>query len=106
MDIGKNTLLRAAVISVNLNAVMILLGMVATCVKPLSGLAKVSQVIAIPPSFLLRLVIHPSAHASAMTVVLAMLEGLIGSMIFYTVVAWIVLQLIALRQAKGAASRA
>jgi hypothetical protein len=93
----KSLLFRTLLISVSLNALMILMGTVGDLVKPLSWLAKLSGMIAAPPGFLIRLLIQPKLHSVA-AIVAAMIEGLFGSIIFYTVAAWIVLRLLTLRR--------
>jgi hypothetical protein len=94
----KSLLFKALLISMSVNALMIFVGTVGDLVKPLSWLTKLSGMIAAPPGFLIRLLIQPNLHSLA-TIVAAMIEGLFGSIIFYTVAAWIVLRLLALRRA-------
>jgi hypothetical protein len=92
-------LFKAIVISVNLNALMILLGTIGNVVKGLSILAKISNLIAAPIGFLLGWLIHPTGHSLA-GIVIAALEGMIASFAFYTLVAWIVLRFAANRVSK------
>lgn len=87
----NSQLFKAIVISINLNALMIVLGVVGNAVKSLSILAKVSGVIAAPTGFLLGWLIHPSGK-SLPGIVLAAIEGFIASIVLYTLIAWIVLQ--------------
>ncbi|HEX4321385.1 MAG TPA: hypothetical protein VHZ52_10815 [Acidobacteriaceae bacterium] len=75
---------------------MILPGTVGELVKPLSWLMKVSGVTAAPQGFLIRLVVQPKPQSMA-SVMAAMVEGLLGSFVFYTIAAWIVLWLMARR---------
>jgi hypothetical protein len=94
----RNSLLfKAIVISTNLNALMILLGVVGNAAKPLSILAKISNGIAAPTGFLLGWLIHPRTN-SLTAIAFAAFEGLIASIALYTLVAWIVLRLVARRK--------
>ena len=93
-------LFKAFLISMGLNSLMILSGTLADLVKPLALLGKLSSVIAALPGFVLRLVIQPKLH-SVSGIIMAMVEGLLGSIVFYTVVAWIVLRLGALGRPKN-----
>lgn len=90
-------LFKAIVISVNLNALMILMGVVGNTFKPLSILAKVSNAIAAPIGFLLGWLIHPAAHSLG-AIVFAAIEGLIGSIVLYTLATWVVLLFVARRK--------
>ncbi len=64
-SIRKSLLFKAVIVSVNLNALMILLGMIGNFVKSLSVLGAVSKVIAAPPGFLMAgLLLHPRANSS------------------------------------------
>jgi hypothetical protein len=81
---------KAIVISANLNALMIVMGTVGNAVKPLSVLARISDGIAAPTGFLLGWLIRPRVQ-SLPAIVMAGIEGLIGSVVLYTLVAWIVL---------------
>jgi hypothetical protein len=84
-------LFKAIVLSVNINALMIVLGVVGNAVKPLSILARISNVIAAPTGFLLGWLIHP-AGSSLAAIFFSGLEGLVASIAFYTLVAWGVLR--------------
>jgi hypothetical protein len=90
-------LFKAIVISTNLNALMILLGVVGNAVKPLSILARISGAIAAPTGLLLGWLIHPRTHSLA-TIAFAAVEGLIGSIAIYTLIAWVILRWIAHRR--------
>ena len=97
----RNSLLfKAIVISTNLNALMILLGVVGNAVKPLSILAKISNGIAAPTGFLLGWLIHPRTHSLA-AITFAAFEGLIASIALYTLVAWGVLRYLARRKSSN-----
>jgi hypothetical protein len=89
-SVRDSRLFKAIVLSVNLNALMILLGMVGNAVKSLSILASISNGIAAPTGLLLGWLIHPAGQ-SLFAIFFAGFEGLIASIVFYTVVAWIVL---------------
>lgn len=93
-------LFKAIVISTNLNALMILLGVIGNAVKPLSILARISGAIAAPTGFLLGWLIHPRGQ-SLPGIVFAAVEGLIGSIALYTLVAWIVLRFLARRKSSN-----
>jgi hypothetical protein len=99
-------LFKAIVISTNLNALMILSGVIGNAVKPLSILAKISNGMAAPTGFLLGWLIHPRTH-SLPAIAIAAVEGLIGSIALYTLVAWVVLRLVAhRRRSTSSATRA
>jgi hypothetical protein len=72
---------------------MIVLGLVGNNLKPLSSLGKIADVMARPTGFLIGWAIRPHTN-SLVTIMIASFEGLIGSIVFYTVVAWVVLQLL------------
>ena len=94
----RNSLLfKAIVISTNLNALMILLGVVGNAVKSLSILAKISGAIAAPTGLLLGWLIHPRTQ-SLPAIAFAAVEGLIASIALYTLVAWAVLWFLARRK--------
>jgi hypothetical protein len=84
--------MRAFVLSVVLNSLMIMLGTLGGFVKSLSFLAIVSRMIAAPPSYLVAWLIHPKAQSVGM-IAAAMVEGLTASIVFYTLIAWVVLRL-------------
>jgi hypothetical protein len=90
-------LFKAIVISTNLNALMILLGVVGNAVKSLSILGKISDAMAAPTGFLIGWLIHPRTH-SLVAIAFAAVEGLIASIALYTLIAWIVLRLFAHRR--------
>src|ERR1700722_15703199 len=96
-SVRKSLLFKAVIVSINLNALMILLGMIGNFVKSLSVLGAVSKVIAAPPGVLMRLLLHPRAN-SPVAIVAVMFGGLVVSIIFYPVIAWIVLRLMAYRR--------
>jgi hypothetical protein len=100
----NSRLFKAIVISINLNALMILLGVVGNAVKSLSILAKVSGAIAAPTGFLLGWLIHPSGK-SLPGIVLAAIEGFIASIVLYTLIAWIVLRFLARRKSSKSSVR-
>jgi hypothetical protein len=97
----RNSLLfKAIAISTNLNALMVLLGVVGNAVRPLSILAKISGAIAAPTGFLLGWLIHPRTQ-SLPAIAFAAVEGLIGSIALYTLVAWVVLRFLARRKSSN-----
>jgi hypothetical protein len=100
----RNSLLfKAFLISMGLNGLMILAGTFADLFKPLALLGKLSNGIAAPPGFVLRQLVQPKQH-SISGVIVAMVEGLFGSIVFYTVTAWIVLLLVSMLQPRGGRS--
>jgi uncharacterized membrane protein len=102
----ESQLFKAIVISINLNALMILLGVVGNAVKSLSILAKISNGMAAPTGFLLGWLIHPRTHSLA-AIAFAAVEGMIGSIALYTLVAWVILRWVAYRrQSKSSAAQA
>jgi hypothetical protein len=97
-DTQTSAMLRRAVfISACINCVMALTGTVSNLARPLHWLAWIANAIATPPGLLLRFVIHPTGHSVA-AFALAAFEGLMGSLIFYTLVAWGALWLYAKRR--------
>ena len=90
----NHALRNALTVSLALNGFMALSGMVASAVNSLSGLSKVSDVIAAPTGYLVGWLIQPKTH-SAGALIAAALEGLIFSVAFYTALIWAVLKLIA-----------
>ena len=96
-SIRDSLLFKAIVISININALMILLGVVGNAVKPLWILVKVSSAIAAPTGFLIGRLIQPRAHSIA-AIVTASIEGLICSIALYTLVVWGVLIFVARRK--------
>jgi len=89
-----NSLFTALAISSSINCCMILFGTLADFNTHLSGLAWISRLLGTPPGLLLGWLIHPRSHSIA-AVIMASVEGLIGSIAFYTLVAWIILRILA-----------
>jgi hypothetical protein len=96
---------KAIFLSVAINCLMALTGTAASLIRPLRWLGWVARIIAAPPGFLLRLVIRPAGNSVA-SYAIAATAGLIGSLIFYALIAWGVLWLIArLQSARAPESR-
>jgi hypothetical protein len=85
---------RAIFLSACINCLMALTGTISNLARSLHWLAWISNAIATPPGLVLRFVIRPTAHSVA-SFALAAVEGLAGSVIFYTLVAWCALWLYA-----------
>lgn len=66
---------------------MVIAGTVASIVKQLRWLSWISRVIATPPGWILRLVIRPTAN-SVVSYAIAAFAGILGSLVFYTLIAW------------------
>ncbi len=66
---------------------MTLTGTVASLVKPLRWLSWVARAIATPPGLVLRFMIRPNGQ-SVVSYALAAVEGLLGSVVFYALLAW------------------
>jgi len=92
---------KAVAISCCLNCAMMVLGTIGGMVKSLSVLAWISGMLAKPIGFILGWLIRPTAHTLG-AVVVASIEGLFGSIVIYTVLAWIVLRLTVRRTAPNA----
>lgn len=92
---------KAVAISCCLNCAMIVLGTIGGTVKSLSVLAWISGVLAMPTGFILGWLIRPTTHTVG-AVVVASLEGLFGSIVIYTVLAWAVLRFAVRRTASKA----
>jgi hypothetical protein len=91
---------RAIAVSVLLNAVMALCGTVANLVRPLSWLSIVSRAIATPPSLILRHLV--SLHGVSLAGVISIeLEAVAFSLLFYALVAGVVLRLVNRRETKA-----
>jgi hypothetical protein len=93
----NSRLFKAISISIAINGLMILLGTIGGLVKPLSGLGKFSDWVAAPPGFLIGWLIRPTVH-SATSFAIAGFEGLLVSIVFYTILAWIVLRFLTNRR--------
>ena len=93
----NSSLIKAISISVAINGFMIVLGTIGGLVKPLSGLAKFSDWLAAPPGFLIGWLIRPKAGSPA-AFAIAGIEGLLVSIVFYTILAWIVLWFLTYRR--------
>jgi hypothetical protein len=97
-------LFRAISISVFLNCLMVVSGTIADLLKSLSGLAMVSSIIATPPGILLRLIMPLNGH-SVGTFVAGAIAALAFSFVFYTLVAWTILWLLATRRSSQSANK-
>ena len=97
----EGLLFKAIGISCFLNCTMLVLGTVGGMVKSLSILAWISVVLAKPAGLILGGLIRPTSHTVG-AVVVASIEGLFGSIVIYTVLAWIVLRLTVRRTAPNA----
>ncbi len=73
---------------------MTLAGTLASLVRPLRWLSWIARAIATPPGLVLRLVIRPNGQ-SVISYAVAAVEGLLGAVIFYTLLAWFALWLYA-----------
>lgn len=90
----RDTLLfRAFVFSLMINALASGAGMFGNIAKPLGFLGYLAQAIAAPPAFLIGWLIRPRT-SSLIEIIGAGLEGLAFSIIFYTVLLWILLLLL------------
>jgi hypothetical protein len=90
---------RAIAVSVLLNAVMALCGTVANLVRPLSWLSFISRAIATPPSLILRHLV--SLRGGSLAGVIAIeIEGVLFSLVFYALLAGLVLWLVSRRANK------
>ena len=97
-------LFRAISISVFLNCLMVVSGTIADLLKPLSGLAVVSSIIATPPGILLRWIMPLNSH-SVGTVVTGAIVALAFSFVFYTLIAGMILWLWAYRRSSQSANK-
>jgi lysylphosphatidylglycerol synthetase-like protein (DUF2156 family) len=96
-DNNRNGILRRAIaVAILLTATMALCGTVANLVKPLSWLRYVAQVIAFPPSLIVRHLIAVSGN-SLMGVVAIELGGVAITFVFYTLLVALVLWLLTRR---------
>jgi hypothetical protein len=78
---------RAIFLSACINCLMALTGTLSNLAQSLNWLGWIARGIATPPGLMLRFVIHPTGH-SVVSFALAAFEGLAGSFVFYTLVAW------------------
>ena len=91
-----NLLYTALAISCSLNCCIIVFGTLGDLSTHMSVLAKVARALATPPGFLFGWLIQPKVQ-SISAIIIASVEGLIGSIAFYTLVAWVILWLLARR---------
>jgi len=77
-------LLKATVFSLVLN-----LGLVLSAIVP--SLARVADIVAAPPGIIIKLLISPPAHSPSAFIVAAA-ESLACSIVFYLLIAWVVLK--------------
>jgi hypothetical protein len=85
-------LFRSFVISLLINALMSGAGTLSEFAKPLSFLGYIAQGVAAPSAFLVGRWIRPQSQ-SLLAIVFAGVEGLLFSLVFYTLVVWLVLTL-------------
>jgi hypothetical protein len=85
---------RSLFISACINCLMALTGTISNLARSLNWLGWIARGIATPPGLVMRFVFHPTGHSVASFAV-AVLEGLVGSFVFYTLVAWGALRLFA-----------
>lgn len=78
---------RAIFLSASINCLMALTGTISNMARSLNWLGWIARGIATPPGLVLRLVIRPTGQ-SVVSFAVAAVEGLIGSFVFYTLVAW------------------
>src|SRR5271170_6884189 len=91
---SRQPIRKAFALSMCLNGLMVALGTLARFAKPLSVLTVVSDAIAAPPAFLFGWIVRPKTNQIA-AYIFAAFAGLILSILFYALVAWIILRLIA-----------
>jgi hypothetical protein len=96
MKFSGSLLFRAIGLSLGLNSIMMVTGVLADGVKSLSWLGWISTVIAAPPGLIVRLVMHLGGQ-SVQVYVAEAIGAFLCSIIFYTVFAWLALLLIARR---------
>jgi hypothetical protein len=85
--LSSPNLRRAIFISACINCLMALTGTIANLAHSLNWMGWIARVIATPPGLVLRFVVHPIGLSVASFAVAAF-EGLMGSVVFYTLVAW------------------
>jgi hypothetical protein len=89
-DSSRNWIFRRAIaVAIVLTAVMAVCGTIANLVRPLSWLHYVSLVIAFPPSLIVRHLLSINGGSMA-GVIVAELEGVVFTLIFYTLLAAVV----------------
>jgi len=88
--IHRRLLRNALWISLVINSLMFLLGLVRPSHGQPSVLARVSDWLAEPPGFLINRLVPPAGHTPG-SVFLAITESIVLSLLFYFVCAWIVL---------------
>jgi hypothetical protein len=87
-EILSSPMLRRAIfLSACINSVMALTGTLSNLARSLHWMGWISNAIAVPPGLILRFVIRPTGHSVA-SFAIAAFEGLVGSVIFYTLAAW------------------
>jgi hypothetical protein len=95
--LSSPNLRRAFFISACINCLMALTGTISNLAHPLNWMGWIAKAIATPPGLVLRFLIRPTGH-SVVSFALAVFEGLVGSFVFYTLVAWGALWLYARRR--------
>ena len=88
--------MKAIGISVVINSIMMLTGMLSNVTKSLRWLGWISDAIAAPPGLIIRSIIHLGGH-SLQAYVIEASGAFLCSIFFYAVFAWIVLLLLARR---------
>ena len=95
--LSSPTLRRAVFLSACINCLMALTGAISNLARPLNWMGWIARGIATPPGLVLRFVVRPTGN-SVVSFAVAAFEGLIGSFVFYTLVAWGALWLYARRR--------
>ena len=90
----------ALLVSVAIIGLMLVLGTMASLVRPLSWLGNISALLAAPPAFLVGRLLRPSGR-SVVGFVAAEAGALIASIVFYALAAWIVLLCLSLRRSSS-----
>lgn len=83
---------KALSISTSLNGLLVFFGVLGNLVKALSGLTWISTAIAAPPARLVGWMLKPKGSSFG-EIIAASVGAFFVSILFYTVVAWIVLRL-------------
>jgi len=88
--------MKAFGLSVAINSIMILTGMLSNVTKPMRWLGWISDAIAAPPGLIIRSIMHLGGQ-SIQAYVIEAIGAFLCSIVFYTVFVWIVLLLLASR---------
>lgn len=97
MRLRAGLLVKAIGISICLNSVMIVAGVIGDSVKALSWVGWISNAIAAPPGLIIRLVIHLGGH-SVSAYIMEAIGAVVCSIAFYAILAWVILLFVARRE--------